>query len=257
MDGSPYPSFPARVTGVATQFTSSTTINNDGYQITPMFIANFAPINAPPLRYFGLVSPANGSKLLVDTVGSRTYKFRWHPTVDFNNEALEYYLVHVGEALPLPSDNGAMDTAITLTGAALRAYLGTADSLNFKWTILAMDSYNSAVSSIDTFTVVLKKVLVGVKEAPSVIPTVFALSQNYPNPFNPSTRIEFAVPKESRVRLEVYNMLGQKIATLVDEVRTAGNHAVQFDASGLASGLYFYKLSTNEVSFLKKMMLLK
>jgi len=89
------------------------------------------------------------------------------------------------------------------------------------------------------------------------LPTVFSLDQNYPNPFNPSTQIEFAMPKESRVRLEVYNMLGQKIATLVDEVKTAGYHAVRFDATGLASGLYFYKLSTNEVSFLKKMMLLK
>jgi hypothetical protein len=170
---------------------------------------------------------------------------------------LTYSFVHVGDALLLPSDNEGMDTAITLTGAALRAYLGTADSLNFKWTILAVDSYNSPVSSVDTFSVLLKKVLVGVKEAPSVIPTVFALSQNYPNPFNPSTRIEFALPKETRVRLEVYNMLGQKVATLVDEVRSAGNHGVTFDASGLASGLYFYRLSTNEVSFLKKMMLLK
>jgi len=190
-------------------------------------------------------------------VGTRQYKFRWHPTVDFNNESLEYYFVHVGEGLQLPSDKGATDTAITLTGAALRAYLGTADSLNFKWTILAMDSFNPAVSSVDTFSVVLKKVLVGVKETPSVIPTVFALSQNYPNPFNPSTRIEFALPKETRVRLEVYNMLGQKVATLVDEVRSAGNYGVTFDAGSLASGLYFYRLSTNEVSFLKKMMLLK
>jgi hypothetical protein len=89
------------------------------------------------------------------------------------------------------------------------------------------------------------------------LPTEFALEQNYPNPFNPSTVIEFAVPKEARVRLDVYNLLGQKIATLVDENLTAGYYTRQFNGTGVASGLYFYRLSTNDVSFLKKMMLVK
>lgn len=89
------------------------------------------------------------------------------------------------------------------------------------------------------------------------LPTEFALEQNYPNPFNPSTVIEFAVPREARVRLDVYNLLGQKVATLVDENLTAGYYTRQFNGTGIASGLYFYRLSTNDVSFLKKMMLVK
>jgi hypothetical protein len=95
----------------------------------------------------------------------------------------------------------------------------------------------------------------GVKDKP--LPTVFALNQNYPNPFNPSTIIEFALPKESRVTLEVYNLLGQRVATLVDETRPVGYYAVTFDAARLASGLYFYRLSTPQVSFLKKMAVVK
>ncbi len=89
------------------------------------------------------------------------------------------------------------------------------------------------------------------------LPTSFALDQNYPNPFNPATTIEFAVPKETHVTLEVYNLLGQRIAILVDDVRPAGYYAQRFDASALGTGLYFYRLSTGEVSFLKKMLLVK
>jgi hypothetical protein len=98
-------------------------------------------------------------------------------------------------------------------------------------------------------------VLTSVNEKP--LPTVFALEQNYPNPFNPATVIDFALPRESHVRLEVYNVLGQKVATLVDETRQVGYYSERFDGRGFASGLYFYRLTTPEVSFLKKMMLVK
>ncbi len=89
------------------------------------------------------------------------------------------------------------------------------------------------------------------------LPTEFGLSQNYPNPFNPTTMIDYALPKESNVRLEVYNLIGQKVATLVERVQEAGFHSAAFDASSLGSGLYFYKLSAGETSFTKKMMLLR
>jgi hypothetical protein len=97
--------------------------------------------------------------------------------------------------------------------------------------------------------------LTSVTERP--IPKEFALDQNYPNPFNPTTMIEFALPKETRVTLEVFNILGQRVSTLVDESRPAGYYNIPFDAKGLASGLYFYRMSTSEVSFLKKMVVMK
>jgi hypothetical protein len=90
-----------------------------------------------------------------------------------------------------------------------------------------------------------------------VLPTEYALSQNYPNPFNPSTQIELALPKESRVTLEVYNLLGQRVSTLVNEMMSAGYHSVKFDASTLPSGLYLYRMTAGETSFVKKMMLVK
>ena len=88
-------------------------------------------------------------------------------------------------------------------------------------------------------------------------PNNFSLNQNYPNPFNPSTSIEFQLPTESFVTLKVYNILGVEIATLVNEQKPAGVHKINFDASGLTSGLYIYKISTGNFDQTRKMMLLK
>lgn len=91
----------------------------------------------------------------------------------------------------------------------------------------------------------------------TVIPREFDLNQNYPNPFNPTTVIEFALPVNSKVELSVYNLLGEKIITLVNEEKGAGNHQVLFNAISLSSGIYFYKLQANEFVQTKKMILLK
>jgi hypothetical protein len=85
----------------------------------------------------------------------------------------------------------------------------------------------------------------------------FVLEQNYPNPFNPVTRIRFAVPQRQFVTLEVYSILGQKVATLVNDEMPAGSFEVSFDGRSLASGMYVYRLETNGFSRAAKMMLVK
>ena len=89
------------------------------------------------------------------------------------------------------------------------------------------------------------------------LPTMFALDQNYPNPFNPSTVISFALPRELFVTLKVYDVLGRETATLVSERRAAGYYHERFNASSLASGIYFYRLSTPNFTKVAKMLLLK
>jgi len=90
-----------------------------------------------------------------------------------------------------------------------------------------------------------------------VVPTVYSLEQNYPNPFNPSTTIKFSVPEMSNVKLTIYNAIGQKVAELVNSTLEAGSYSFNWDASNVASGLYFYELNTNNFSSVKKMMLMK
>jgi hypothetical protein len=88
-------------------------------------------------------------------------------------------------------------------------------------------------------------------------PVEFTISQNYPNPFNPSTTLQFGIPEASNVKLEVFNMLGQKVATLVSEKLQAGYHTARFDAGGLSSGVYIYQIQAGNFTQTKKMLLIK
>jgi hypothetical protein len=91
----------------------------------------------------------------------------------------------------------------------------------------------------------------------AAMPSSFSLEQNYPNPFNPSTTIRFGLAGRARVTLSVFNMLGQRVATLVEGEREAGYHSVNFDASGLASGVYLYRLTAGEHVQARKLILLR
>jgi N-acetylneuraminic acid mutarotase len=91
----------------------------------------------------------------------------------------------------------------------------------------------------------------------TTIPLDYSLSQNYPNPFNPVTSIQYSIPKAGLVKLVVYDVLGKEVSVLVNEYRTQGQFIVDFDASNLTSGVYFYKLTTGDFSDMKKMMLIK
>jgi len=85
----------------------------------------------------------------------------------------------------------------------------------------------------------------------------FALYQNYPNPFNPSTRINYSIPQKSKVQIIIYNGLGKEVAVLLDEEKDVGNYDVEFNASGLPSGVYFYRLQAGDFIQTKKMVLMK
>ncbi len=93
--------------------------------------------------------------------------------------------------------------------------------------------------------------------AEEILPTEFALDQNYPNPFNPVTQINFALPQASHVTIEIYNIVGQKVTTLVDAQMAAGYHSVSWNAANNASGVYFYRLTADSFVETKKMLLLK
>jgi hypothetical protein len=101
----------------------------------------------------------------------------------------------------------------------------------------------------------LKGILTDINDAGTIFK--YALAQNYPNPFNPSTKINYEIPEPGKVTLKIYNIIGKEIVTLVDREQESGNHEVEFDASGLSSGVYFYKLNHKGYEMLRKMILLK
>jgi|WetSurMetagenome_2_1015567.scaffolds.fasta_scaffold01760_8 hypothetical protein len=91
----------------------------------------------------------------------------------------------------------------------------------------------------------------------NLVPASYSLFQNYPNPFNPSTTIRYEIPKNGLVKLVVYDVLGRSVETLVNEKQSAGIYEINFDASQIPSGIYFYKLTVDNFSDIKRMVLLK
>jgi len=125
---------------------------------------------------------------------------------------------------------------LVLDGTTVRGFAGTSGGAIYKFD-------EGGVTSVTPVT--------------TEIPQNFSLSQNYPNPFNPTTKINFALPKSGLVSLKVYDMLGKEVATLVNEVKSAGTYAVDFNGASLSSGMYFYKISVNGFSDVKKMLMIK
>jgi hypothetical protein len=120
------------------------------------------------------------------------------------------------------------------------------------------------VNGIQTIYYRLKQVdfngSVNYSEVVSVVPEIpieYALGQNYPNPFNPSTKIKYSVPQNGLVSIVVYDLTGQKIATLLNEVKEPGNYDIDFNAAGLSSGVYFYRMTAGNFTQVHKMSILK
>ena len=116
--------------------------------------------------------------------------------------------------------------------------------------------FNATISDNGS-VVISNENVTSVEVSSNILPEKITLSQNYPNPFNPATKISFTIPAESRVKLSVFNVLGELVSVPVDAVLAAGEHAVEFNADNLASGTYIYRLSSGDASLTRKMIILK
>jgi hypothetical protein len=101
------------------------------------------------------------------------------------------------------------------------------------------------------------EIVAGIESSSESTPTKYALSQNYPNPFNPTTEIKFSIMKPGYVSLTVYDMLGRKVATLIDKEMQAGTYKTHMDGRDLASGIYIYRIQSGEFAAIRKMVLIK
>lgn len=181
----------------------------------------------------------------------RSMRFTWHIDVtgsQFNNPALS-----------LPSDRNGEATTLTLTAAQVDnalASLGVEEGATFTgdWTVTV--ALGEEVLFADApFGISLTRLM------PTGIvadqPYEFALDQNYPNPFNPGTKIRFTLPETMEVRLDVYTVAGQRVATLINGQREAGAHTVEFDGSRVASGVYIYRIVAGSHVQTRQMTLIK
>ncbi len=172
-----------------------------------------------------------------------------------------------GENTDLTPGNGEIARLIfhvddlSLESLELNAVSLKGHSPMFVYTEMVNGEGRTMVSTPE-FSGVIVALAGGVQVEPAVVPATFALKQNAPNPFNPRTGIAFDLPAASHVRLEILNVLGQKVKTLVNEYHEAGSHSVIWDGrndygSATASGIYFYRITAGENQAVKKMMMLK
>ena len=162
-----------------------------------------------------------------------------------------------------PSDTGLVLTHATNVGLTQYIYPVTIQVNNgqslyvriFPWYTGSMSNSKYLVTQ-DAYIAGTTTPVTAVKET-TVLPKVYSLAQNYPNPFNPSTQISFSLEKAGMTKLDVYNLLGQKVASLVNANLAAGQHSVNFNADNLPSGMYIYTLNSGSYSVTKKMVLLK
>jgi hypothetical protein len=198
--------------------------------------------------YIKILSPNGGEKFYLDS----TYVIRWESNI---TDTVNIQLIKGNNIASVIGD-----TVIAGTNA-------------FQWHVLSSLPQDtiykikiSSISNADLFDLsnspfTISYDVTGIRNLNNTIKS-YELSQNYPNPFNPSTVIEYSIPQESRVRINIYNVIGQKITTLVDEMKKPGNYEITWNATYLSSGVYFYSINTTgnkgeSFTSIKKMILLK
>ncbi len=220
-----------------------------------------AGLNTPPPAPSLVMYPDNFT-LSVDNLTGAT-GFIWQPSVDPDiGQTVTYDFVFT-----LGTYTWEISTDVTTVAIPyLELYTEIFDvqgaaSLTGTWNVTATDGYDDtpAVNGPRTLTVDLTAV--GVEVGPE-IPDVFALHQNYPNPFNPITTINYDIPELSQVRIDIYNLLGQKVRTLINGEHAPAYYQVRWDGTTdagatVASGLYIYRIEANEFSAIRKLVIMK
>ncbi|MDA3871795.1 MAG: T9SS type A sorting domain-containing protein [Candidatus Marinimicrobia bacterium] len=199
-----------------------------------------------PPEPFALLLPSNNQEGL-----STTPNFKWNQASD--NDPNDYAVYN----LVIAKDEEFNQIQLTVTGITDTTYIPSIDLDNnniYYWKVKAVDTDSlMTASEVNAFTVGT----VSVKDKNTSIPNEYALNQNYPNPFNPTTTISYDLPNSSFVTISVYDITGNLVENLINENKEAGSYSVKWNASNISSGIYLYRLVTNDFVSTKKLVLLK
>jgi len=214
------------------------------------FVRNYAggigKINNAGVKVWGFeTGESYGSDLAVDTDGN-VYTAGLHFGSGFSQYQIRSY-----------TSSGVKRWTKSLDGNGATAWYQFPLALSKDGESIHLGANESFGASSVLKTIKYRQVATSIRAIGGDVPNEYSLGQNYPNPFNPSTTIEFSIPSTDLVTLKIYNLLGEEIATLVNEQKAPGAYRVEWNAGGLASGLYFYTLRANTFAQTRKLMLIK
>ena len=228
-----------------------------------------AMVNQPP-GDFTLLTPNDGDTVMIslDNIGGNQL-FAWNASVDPNGTPVEYEICwNIVAPFDQFCDEGITSTAQFVPLQGIVDYIdslqqaGHGYTLDITWQVYASDGMDETEAGNGPRTITFDAgYALGVGDELGV-PDVFALHQNYPNPFNPVTTIRFDIPQESHVRMDVYNVMGQRVRTLMNGTMQPGFHAVRWDGTNdmgksLASGMYIYRIQSSKFTSVKILVLMK
>jgi len=237
LDDNPEPSWPKDIIGFGGQYSTSTP-PNDGYQLLARMYSEILPPGTIPVELTSFTANVNHSGQV---------ELNWSTATETNNQLFE---------IERRTEGGQFSTIGYVEGHGT-----TTEPQNYTYTDVAVSTgiYFYRLKQIDFLGTYeyFDEIEVDVNG-----PSSFDLAQNYPNPFNPSTKINFSLAVDSKVNLKVFDVLGQEVANLISSNLVAGSHNVDFNASGLNSGVYFYRIDATGIdgtnfTSVKKMILTK
>ena len=235
----------------------------------PSNVVSVNLFNNPPSAV-SLVAPPDNTTITItpDNVGTGVTMGIWTPAADPDNDPLLYTLYgnfdYFGQEAYWDSSTSA--TSLTITHAYWAAFMMTegqeVDELTFAWSVQASDGTDTTHAGNGPRTLIVNVNAMYMDVDGDNIPDEFALYDNYPNPFNPVTSINYDIPEATDVTLDVYNLMGQRVRTLVSRHHEPGRYRVVWDAtndfgSPIASGMYIFKIQSKDFMSIKKMLLMK
>jgi PKD repeat protein len=215
-----------------------------------------------PLSSFSLLSPPNLTRITTAPNDPSIVDFSWTGSSSYSSVYYNFKIRKLGlqSDIVFPSNNNGHDTVLSIRKSFLDTLANnfgvTGDSVRCVWRVWSYNGIDS-LSSSSAFIVTLVRSPIGVQNISSSVPEKFALYNNYPNPFNPVTIIKFDVPKTQGVKISVYDALGRLVNVLVDQTLQPGKFKVEWNAANFSSGIYYFRMETNDFSDTRKMVLIK
>jgi len=245
----------------------SATDGSGTFVVDTVVVAVMAVNDAPTT--FSLLSPADSAEVIITTASvaqNATIDVSWNASEDADGDTIGYGFVLFNGSYSIQTEAlyvvDVEFTELSIPHSAAIALLEVAgyQSLTCDWLVFATDGQDTTASSgLRTLTIDARPVL-SVDEA--AIPEVFALHQNYPNPFNPTTTIKYDLPEAHSVEVMIYDIMGRKVRTLINEYQDVGYRSIRWDATddygrGVSAGMYIFTIQAGDFRQVRKMILLK